>query len=144
MRAKAWRKPGCMFAMASILVMVLVASGGYAVASTIEICTTPTLPVSVGDQVACRLNSAWAYGPIDILKLDIIPFPNSGSLTLMVPLGLLGVVQIAEPVAVGHDGAAFVCRWTVSEPVAGYVRATISKIVGGVDIPGYVATCNPF
>ena len=124
-----------------LLAVVFAVMGGQAQAETQEVCTTPALEAAPPSVVVCTLRNAYAYGPMDVVQLEILDGAGRVALSLPGPVVLppLSVETLAHFVT-PQDVFAFSCRVTVLEPQPGYVRLAISRD----STPGYPAQCNPY
>jgi hypothetical protein len=124
-----------------LLAVVLVAMVGQARAETQEVCTTPDVEAAQGQVVVCTLRNAYAYGPVDVVQLEILDGAGRVAISTPGPVVLppLSSQTLAHIVTL-QDVFTFSCRVTVLEPLPGYVRLAISRD----STPGYPAQCNPF
>src|SRR5262245_49802260 len=111
-----------------LLAVVIVASSGQAQAETQEVCMTPDVEATPPQVVVCTLRNAYAYGPMDVVQMEILD--GAGHVAFSTPGPF--VLPPLSSQAIAHfvtllDEPIFSCRVTVLEPVAGYVRLAISR-----------------
>ena len=126
-----------------LLAVVFVVMGGQAQAETQEVCTTPALEAAPPSVVVCTLRSAYAYGTMQVVQLEILDgagrvAPSNGSPgpNVLPPLSAQSIAHFVVPT----EEFLFSCRVTVLAPLPGYVRLAISRD----STPGYPAQCNPY
>src|SRR5262249_40015969 len=110
-----------------LIAVVFVVMGGQAQGATQEVCMTPDLYVASGQGMFCTLRNAYAYGTMPVVLAELLDGDGGVVVhmdnTQVQPLGVLSLGH-----TVGQtDTVPFSCRFTVLEPLPGYVRATVQR-----------------